>query len=256
MRQYRIGTWGLSVMALAWLGMAGEAWGQDSLSSLTPGAVPVAAPLPSPRSFGTATATAYVIGASEFDPINNAFWSYESHRKYSDVAMDAWVRLPTGAMVTSVELEGCDTDNTARVSFSLWRKEAPGGFEVLITAGGTGDPETPGCGFFLIHPLPQFSPLIIDNENHTYFVRVIAPSAATTVAAVRIFYILQVSPAPAIATFGDVPVGHPQRQYIEALVASGITAGCGGGNYCPDAPLTRGQMAVFLSKGLGLHFAP
>jgi hypothetical protein len=39
-------------------------------------------------------------------------------------------------------------------------------------------------------------------------------------------------------------------------VASGITAGCGGGNYCPDAPLTRGQMAVFLSKGLGLHFAP
>jgi hypothetical protein len=65
-----------------------------------------------------------------------------------------------------------------------------------------------------------------------------------------------VSPAPAVATFGDVPVGRPQHQYIEALVASGITAGCGGGNYCPDAPLTRGQMAVFLSKGLGLHFAP
>ena len=26
------------------------------------------------------------------------------------------------------------------------------------------------------------------------------------------------------------------------------------GNYCPDAPLTRGQMAVFLSKALGLHW--
>src|SRR5262245_3436934 len=49
----------------------------------------------------------------------------------------------------------------------------------------------------------------------------------------------------------DSPVGHPQRPYIEALVASGITAGCGNGNYRPDAPLTRGQMAVFLSKGLG-----
>jgi hypothetical protein len=35
-----------------------------------------------------------------------------------------------------------------------------------------------------------------------------------------------------------------------------FTAGCGGGNYCPDAPLTRGQMAAFLSKALGLHFAP
>ena len=40
------------------------------------------------------------------------------------------------------------------------------------------------------------------------------------------------------------------------LAASGITAGCGGGNYCPDAPLTRGQMAVFLSRALGLHWAP
>ncbi|HSD33581.1 MAG TPA: S-layer homology domain-containing protein [Gemmatimonadales bacterium] len=70
------------------------------------------------------------------------------------------------------------------------------------------------------------------------------------------FYQLQVSPAPAVATFGDVPTTHPFFQFIEALVASGITAGCGGGQYCPDAPLTRGQMAVFLSKGLGLHFAP
>jgi hypothetical protein len=38
--------------------------------------------------------------------------------------------------------------------------------------------------------------------------------------------------------------------------ASGITAGCSATLYCPDAPLTRGQMAVFLSKALGLHFAP
>jgi hypothetical protein len=65
-----------------------------------------------------------------------------------------------------------------------------------------------------------------------------------------------VSPAPATATFGDVPTSHPFFRYVEALVASGITAGCGGGNYCPDAALTRGQMAVFLSKALGLHFAP
>jgi hypothetical protein len=24
--------------------------------------------------------------------------------------------------------------------------------------------------------------------------------------------------------------------------------------YCPDQPVTRGQMAVFLAKALGLHF--
>jgi hypothetical protein len=51
-----------------------------------------------------------------------------------------------------------------------------------------------------------------------------------------------------------VPTSHPLFQFIEALVASGTTAGCGGGNYCPNAPLTRGQMAVFLAKALGLQW--
>ncbi len=71
---------------------------------------------------------------------------------------------------------------------------------------------------------------------------------------VRLFYRRQVSPAPAVATFGDVPTSHPFFQFVEALAASGVTAGCGSGNYCPDAPLTRGQMAVFLAKALGLHW--
>ena len=63
-----------------------------------------------------------------------------------------------------------------------------------------------------------------------------------------------VSPAPAQATFNDVPTNHPFFQFIEALYASGITAGCQAMPplYCPDSPLTRGQMAVFLAKALGL----
>ena len=63
-----------------------------------------------------------------------------------------------------------------------------------------------------------------------------------------------VSPAPNTATFADVPTSHPFFQFIEALAASGVTGGCGNGNFCPDAPLTRGQMAVFLAKALGLHW--
>ena len=75
------------------------------------------------------------------------------------------------------------------------------------------------------------------------------------IGAVRVFYKLQVSPAPFVATFNDVPTSDPAFQFIEALVASGVTAGCGGGNYCPDAPLTRRQMAVFLAKLLGLQWS-
>ena len=72
---------------------------------------------------------------------------------------------------------------------------------------------------------------------------------------VRISWKRQVSPAPAAPTFGDVPASDPAFPFIEALAASGITAGCAGGNYCPDASLTRRQMAVFLAKALGLHWA-
>jgi hypothetical protein len=72
--------------------------------------------------------------------------------------------------------------------------------------------------------------------------------------AVRLLYRRQVSPPPAVATFSDVPTSHPFFQFVEALAASGITVGCGTDIYCPEAPLTRGQMAVFLAKALGLHW--
>lgn len=72
---------------------------------------------------------------------------------------------------------------------------------------------------------------------------------------VQVWWRRTVSPAPASPTFADVPPSDPAFQYIEALVAAGITAGCGGPNYCPDATLTRRQMAVFLAKALGLYWS-
>jgi len=51
--------------------------------------------------------------------------------------------------------------------------------------------------------------------------------------------------------FGDLAPGHWAESFITALYNSGITAGCGNGNYCPDDPITRGQMAVFLVTSLG-----
>ena len=70
----------------------------------------------------------------------------------------------------------------------------------------------------------------------------------------RIYYAQKYDPSA--ATFNDVPLTHPLNKFVEALYAAGITAGCSNGNFCPDAPVTRGQMAVFLSAALGLHWAP
>lgn len=50
------------------------------------------------------------------------------------------------------------------------------------------------------------------------------------------------------STFIDVPPEHPYYSYVESLAAAGVTAGCGGSYYCPDASVTRAQMAVFLLK--------
>ncbi|PWB73277.1 MAG: CAP domain-containing protein [Anaerolineales bacterium] len=59
-------------------------------------------------------------------------------------------------------------------------------------------------------------------------------------------------PPAASGVFADVPVGYWADKWIEQLAAEGITGGCGGGNYCPDTPVTRAQMAVFLVKTFNL----
>lgn len=61
--------------------------------------------------------------------------------------------------------------------------------------------------------------------------------------------------APPAATgnvFLDVPLGSFAASFIEQLAREGITAGCGGGNYCPNSAVGRAPMAVFLGKSFGL----
>jgi len=48
--------------------------------------------------------------------------------------------------------------------------------------------------------------------------------------------------------FLDVGAGDFAASFIEQLAADGITVGCGDGNYCPNAEITRSQMAVFLLR--------
>ena len=64
-------------------------------------------------------------------------------------------------------------------------------------------------------------------------------------------------PPSCAGAFADVACPSPFADWIEELAAEQITAGCGGGNYCPDAAVTRAQMAVFLLKAEhGWRYAP
>ena len=51
-----------------------------------------------------------------------------------------------------------------------------------------------------------------------------------------------------LSDFHDVPAAHLFHDAVERLFRSGVTAGCGGGNFCPNDTVTRAQMAVFLLR--------
>jgi hypothetical protein len=59
-------------------------------------------------------------------------------------------------------------------------------------------------------------------------------------------------PACGTPRFNDVPASSPFCRWIEELARRGVVTGCGGGNYCPTAAVTREQMAVFISVTFGL----
>lgn len=215
--------------------------------------------LVSPRSsphFGTSSTSILTVSAERFrlgsgteGPIDpNTFMKT---CQTGSCSFFAEMSLPSGAFITDLEVEGCDGDPAGHVAHVLVHFPSPvGDFGFISPVGDSGTVATPGCGFF-----PVAVAHTVNNLTGRYLIDVNLFSGTNVgFTAVRVRYNLQVSTPPGTATFNDVDTNHPQFQFIEALVAAGITAGCGSGNYCPDATLTRGQMAVFLSKALGLHF--
>jgi len=84
------------------------------------------------------------------------------------------------------------------------------------------------------------------------------PNSPVTRAQMAVFLLrtkdgLGYTPPPCTAPpFADVPCSNGFAIWIQELVHRGITAGCGGGDYCPGDPVTRGQMAVFLATTFAL----
>jgi len=164
------------------------------------------------------------------------------------------VQVPSGALLKSLDLNACDNTGTGGdVTLNLVAADALGN---VAAASATLSTAGTGCQT-LTEDLSGLA-LAVDNHAHHYWLVATMTNAGAGpivgLAGAVVGYQLQVSPAPGTPTFLDVPTNHPFFQFIEALAASGITGGCGGGNYCPDNPVTRGQMAVFLAKALGLQF--
>ena len=214
---------------------------------------------PSPT-YGTSTRTIVNVGHWEFKPVDSSVtFTYMCCTPESifrtggiDPYFVAPLHLPNGALVEQLQLLACDTSTTAEVTLYFVTQPGLGLFTETFPTP-TGVSASPGCTTVTTNVSP---PVVINNDAASYGVEVVlgAIGPATSFVGAKVAYRLQVSPAPASATFTDVPVGHPIHRFVEALAAAGITGGCGSGAFCPDNPLTRGQMAVFLATALGLHF--
>ena len=51
-------------------------------------------------------------------------------------------------------------------------------------------------------------------------------------------------------SFADVPRSQLFYKKIEAVFHYGVTVGCDASHYCPDAPVARDQMAIFLARAI------
>lgn len=84
---------------------------------------------------------------------------------------------------------------------------------------------------------------------------VFCPDGSVTRSQMAVFLLVAVGATPPPcppSTFADVPAGSPFCKWINEIAARGITAGCGGGNFCPEGLVLRGQMAVFLSTNFSI----
>jgi hypothetical protein len=212
--------------------------------------------VPQSPSFGTSDLTYVRVPGAEFLPRDGGpFKRSHATGRYpvEEDVMIAAVYVPGGSIVDYLQIDFCDTRDPQDILLSLFECD-PSGTDCSLVAQVNSFADI-GCSSISTSGFNHQ----VDNLGHSLillaqFLSVNDVNLVLT--GVVLGYRLQVSPAPATATFNDVPTGHPFFQYIEALAASGITGGCQASPplYCPDNPLTRGQMAVFLAKALGLHW--
>lgn len=217
-----------------------------------------------PETYGTADYNVTAISDLAFTPYDSslAYTTNEAdYFRYITTPLGGlWMTsasIPAGAVIDWVGLTSCDEPGNG-FSVVLYEAGEDGSYTQIAGYQSSVHGAATPCETDYNGPLP-LDHLIAYNARRSLQVVVTQEVTASTdgsarFGAVEIWWHRTVSAAPALATFNDVPTDHPFFQYIEALAASGITGGCGNGNYCPNAPLTRGQMAVFLSKSLGLHF--
>jgi hypothetical protein len=217
-----------------------------------------------PRAFGTGNQTLEMpatLFSGKFD--QDAELSYVGNHFYGTASgtpqrFYAAIPLSGGSRIVQIECHVNDGSAVNNVALSYQRYGFDTNADVpvfgFIRPWGT----TGSTGYQDIYYFPdEADGTIVHGEGSIRYTYYLSADVAndTSFRGCRLTWQRLISPAPAVATYpNDVPTTHPYFRFVEALASAGITGGCAPQAYCPDQPVTRGQMAVFLAAALGLHF--
>jgi hypothetical protein len=249
------------------LGMGAQAAGVDVDSGGVPTIQSQPAPDGAAGDFGVVQSYFTAVGASSLVPYQTGFNYIRNpsgtgiycSASSTDSRATADFQLPHGASLSFLRVWAVDTDvqDMTMALDELCQPDFAAAQPIITLKGTVTTSGAPG----------QFTGLdslsgTVDNQSCVYRLRVqFGPSttscSGSSVLAfykARVQWNRQIKPAPATASFTDVPVGSQFHGEVEALAASGITAGCTATQFCPTATVTRLQMAAFLARALGLQW--
>jgi hypothetical protein len=208
------------------------------------------------------------IGGLEFDSVwgfpfirvfeNREIWNidFQPLPWLENPDLSAAFNLPSGARLLKAKLYAFDgnSGNDVNVKLEIVREFWPNRQSVSLVEMET-DTDDLGQGYQAVERTVNHN---IRNRDNWYHARVTLDNGDQGLSlrlwGVRLYYKLRVNKNLPTA-FTDISHKSDRvQEAVNALAASGITKGCGGTNFCPDANITRGQMAVFLAEALGLYW--
>jgi hypothetical protein len=161
-------------------------------------------------------------------------------------------RQVTGGCAGGLYCPGSVTTREQMAAFVLLAKEGPG-YAPAPCSPPNVFADVPETSIFcdVIEELARRS-VVVGCGGANY-----CPTFAVSREQMSVFVLRTLDPAlnpPACTTpmFNDVPASNPFCRWIEELARRGVVGGCAAGLYCPLAPVTREQMAVFVSGTFGL----
>ena len=215
------------------------------------------------------TLATYTLTVTATDPDNNAD-TVDVTITITDEEEGGTVRLPSSQPVTGTELVATLTDPDGSVTNEMWTWERSSDrtvWEHLQTSASPAyTPSDSDAGKYLGATVVYRDPRGGGKEAHlvsgarvrskpTTITTITKPPPTRRPPPTSTAPVEPPPPEPVpVPEFTDIE-GNVHRRSIEAIAAAGITSGCGTADsdkFCPDQPVTRAQMATFLTRALDL----